>query len=219
MMGVADEKPPLGKIRESRDPMLLTLFVDLYREQNLFEDGGISQAVCRTLYTKEKVNERAEFDVFGFNKSNTYLDWDTEMVKKHYRDKEDLTEDERRNGSNCTIDFFNRIGILDSLGLIERTIHLFDQEDDGEIIHELSAELDVAARDASMSLLSEHHDVDHYEFLIPLPRHLKEATIVGTYRTTYKPRTNLTGGWYQDTQKRNKLYRDKYTEIVNRFCI
>ncbi len=216
VMGVADEMPPLARIRESQDPMLLTLFIDLYSEQNLLEDGGVSQAVYRTIYSKEKINERAEFDVFGFNVNRTHLTWDTKIVKKHFRNEDDLTEEEIRNGSNCTIDFFSRIETLRSLGLVERITHLFDNEDEGEIIHELNDELDMAARSASESLLSEHHHVD-YEFLIPLSRHLKGATVISTYRTTYRPRTSLTGGWYEESQKRNRHHHDKYTRIMERF--
>lgn len=113
------------------------------------------------------------------------------------------------------VDFFSRISVLQSLGLVERITHLVDNEDEGEIIHELNDKLNMAARDASEALLSEQHDTD-YEFLIPLVRHLKEATVVSTYRTTYKPRTSLTGGWYQESQRRNAHYLDKYSQILNR---
>ena len=216
VMGVADEMPPLARVRESQDSMLLVLFIDLYSEQNLLEDGGISQAVCRTIYNKEKVNERGEFDVYGFTEKQTHLTWDTAIVKKHFRSKDNLTEEEIENGYNSTIDFFSRISTLRSLGLVERTAHFVDNEDEGEIIHEMNSELDAAARSASEALLSEQHETD-YEFLIPVPRHLKGATIVSTYRTTYKPRTSLTGGWYQESQKRNTNFLDKYSKIENRY--
>ena len=216
VMGVADELPPLARIRQSQDPMLLTLFVDLYSEQNLLEDGGVSQTVWRRLYSKEKINERAQYDVFGFTAKSSYVTWQSESTKKHFRKEEDLTEEEVENGCNSGIDFFTRMEALSGLGLLELTTHLFDNEDEGEIIHEMNDELDAAARSAAEALLSEQHETD-YEFLIPLARHLKEATVVSTYRTIYKPRTNLTAGWHQESLKRNALYLDRYSEILDRY--
>jgi len=134
-------------------------------------------------------------------------------VIKHRRDPEDLTEEEIDAGYNSTIDFFRRISTLKSLGLLEITSHLVDQEDDGEILHELTAVLDSAARNAAESLLSDHHDTD-YQFMVPVERHFKEVTIVTTYRTIYKPRTSLTGGWYQEAAKRNTLHLAKYNRIL-----
>jgi hypothetical protein len=216
VMGVSEEITALERIRQTQNTMLLTLFLDLYSEQNLLEDGGISQAVYRTIYEKEKINERAQYNVYGFSKKETHLTWGIEAVDKHRRNQEDLTDKEIDAGYNGTIDFFYRIEMLHSLGLIEFTSHLVDHEEDGEILHELNDELESEARIASEVLLSEHHDTD-YEFIIPLDRHLEEATVVTTCRTIYTPRTSLTNGWYKKSTKRNTLYLNKYNEIIDKY--
>ncbi|MBH1836347.1 hypothetical protein I5T88_10740 [Stenotrophomonas maltophilia] len=73
--GVESEIPPVTKIRQTQDPMVLRLFVELYSQQNLREDGGISRKVTEKVFKREKIGQRGAHVVWLYEVENTYLHW------------------------------------------------------------------------------------------------------------------------------------------------
>ena len=97
--GAAEETPPLELLRQSQDVMALRLAVELYRAQNLREDGGISRQLTRREYERFEVGRQAQFIVWGFRRSALTVRW-SDTTMPHRRDESKLTDQEKKDGKN-----------------------------------------------------------------------------------------------------------------------
>ena len=102
----------------------------------------------------------------------------------------------------------NAITKLYDVGLIQFVPHLIDADtEEGEVIHPCPIAVGVAeeraitaaAREAALRLITEgqehYADGKGYEPIIPLPRHLGNAVLVGLLRLTHRARTTATAKW------------------------
>lgn len=86
--GVGDAVSPLGRIRQTHDVMTLRLLVELYAEQNLREDGGISRDVVYARYDRVRMSDRAQYVIWGFDRNTTLVTHKTATAQVHMRRKE-----------------------------------------------------------------------------------------------------------------------------------
>jgi hypothetical protein len=205
--GVGDAASPLGRIRQTHDVMTLRLLIELYAEQNLREDGGISRDVVYATYDRVRMSERGQYVIWGFDRNTTLVTHQTPTTQVHMRRQEDLTEDEKERGINVAVDFFARFETLESLGLVGE-VPILHEAKDGEPIHPvhpisditLEAQLGRACEAAARRSLSDGQ-WDLYEkkgwptYMAPVPRHVGKVALVGIYRLRYRPHTALTGSW------------------------
>lgn len=213
------ESPPIERIRQTGDVMLLRLFVDLYQHQNLIEEGGISRNTYHTEYIRELTGEFRQFNLWFFGQGKSYVHWNR-VTLPHRR--EELTPDEEAAGSNPGIDFFKRMNNLAMFGLIQCVPHLFESDtDEAEIIHSLGTtesvelELTQAAHDAYCAAQQyRFSDVTEDLRVLPLPKHLENVQVIGIWRLRYRPQTSMTSKWWGELNNTGVRWLDQYKNIA-----
>jgi hypothetical protein len=218
--GAANEVPPVELLRQSHDPMLLRLFIDLYHAHNLRDDGGIHRKFLWQSYHRLKVGECAQYEVWGFRSSNnTSAFWAGPMVP-HRRD--DLGEGDRGR------DLFRRVWQLVDLGLIEWIPHLFESErPEGEIIHaygmgqsgSIEDRLGAAAHTAGRTMVTDGQyawalsQLGAEVRLAPVPRHIANVQMIDVARLRYRPRTKLTSAWWAELNDKGERFIEGYRDV------
>lgn len=156
--GAIGEVSPVARIRQTQDHMTLRLLIELYSSQNLREDGGISTKVIMEKYDRRKAGQQGAYTIWDFTGGRSWLTW-CEITQPHRKVK--LTQEEKNDSVNTTVDFFRRLSTLEGLGLLQWVPYLFDGEE-GEPIHALASNgleeeqsLYASAVDAAMRMLTE----------------------------------------------------------------
>lgn len=231
VLGAANEPSPVERVRQTTDAMCLRLLVDLYSEQNLRDDGGVSRKVTYQKHERTKVGERGEYIVWGFKKSNQqWVSWGSRVTDPHHREPS-AAEKQANPNANPGGDFFKRLTNLERLGLIEWTHYLCESEDAGaEIIHplrwpvsgtprsqrelrDLEAWITVAACDAGLRLLGRPDGESVEGYLVPVLRHAERVAVMGIARLRYRPRTRNTSEWFAALNKQAPSLAAKYAAI------
>jgi hypothetical protein len=217
--GAADEPTPVSRIRQSQDMMALRLFVELYAEQNLREDGGVSPFVVYGHFERERLGERGQWAIWRFSETCEFTYPNHPVIAPHFPPLK--SKNAKLDGSA----FWNRFQILSkSLGLLECVPYLFEGPK-GEPIHAMAeysslpeeralfaACTDAAARcmtDWQLDRLAEEGG-----FAVPVKRHIGEVTVIGIYRLRYRPHTKLTAAWYADHLARCHDFAAGYNTIA-----
>jgi len=206
--------------------MALRLLVDMYYAQNLREDGGVLRRYVWQEYDRVKIGDRAAFVIWGFRRHSDWVNWENEVTAPHRR--EELTKEEKAAGKNAAVDFFRRMGQLSDLGLVEWVPHLVESADaSGEIIHPLGTggtenvedRLGQAAHEAARSLITQvQYDwavENGIGLLVPVPRHIANAQVVGIARLRYRPHTSLTAAWWADLHANADKHLARYAQIAS----
>ncbi|MFT4247677.1 MAG: hypothetical protein QM581_06510 [Pseudomonas sp.] len=213
--GVGQEIPPVHKLRQMQDPMALRLFGELYAEQNLREDGGITQAVTYRSYTREKIGQFGASVVWYFTYENAWVAWGNPATDPHFI--------KDANKGKQGKDFFRRFAMLESAGLIEWVPYLYEGPK-GEPIHPLAwngmdieKDLYHACVAAGRALLTANQrdwlDANRSGgWLVPAPAHIGEVAMIGVARLKYRPHTRLTAAWWADYQTRCEQFTAAYRE-------
>lgn len=223
----ANETPPLERIRQISCVMTLKLFVDLYADQNLIENGGISKGTYRQVYQRTEVCEYAQYRLYLFSKEHCTLNWN-QITKPHHRHEDDLTEQEIEVGKNPGVDFFERFKTLETLRLVQCVPYLFESDsDDAEIIHSLGdheqLETDIrrAAEAAALQMYNRVHNgydnnisLPQGTVLIPVPKHRRNVHVIGVWRLRYRPQTGMTSAWWKDYNEKGKRYLLQYQKML-----
>lgn len=221
--GAKGETSPVERVRQTGDPFILRLLVDLYHGQNLRDDGGIARNIINMKFSRAKVAERGAFVVWGFlhpGRSGLWVYWG-ELTNPHKREK--LTPEEQAAGVNPSVDFFPRLQTLVDLGLVQWVPHLVESEaPDSEVIHpygmgttdDMEDRLGGAAHAAGSALLQHNQQVDNHLFLAPLPKHYTSVAMVGIARLRYRPHTSNTAVWYGQLQSLGAGYLDRYARLT-----
>lgn len=215
VQSVIGELPALERIRQTQDVMILRLFVDLYLEQNLVDDGGIARYVYRTKYGRTPLGEQGIYRIYGFKSESCWMTWG-EITKPHYNH-----DDEEKRAEL----FFQRIKILLELGLVNEIPYLCDSDTgEGEPLYPLDGGVGQIARDAACAMLSvyksesEAEQVYDFQQVIPVPKHMTNAAVMGIYQLRHKPHTKLTGRWFVESSKQREeaftLYRKLYADAT-----
>ncbi|SFJ38695.1 hypothetical protein [Methylobacterium brachiatum] len=209
--GVEGRAGPLDQIRQTQDKLALRLFVELYYWQSLASNGGLHWLMIREEYNRARVGQRGIYDVWGFRSTGIVMWATAPFVRPHLTGEHEMVEEP--DGSTSEIDTGNAkvwaaLCKLTHLGLIQFVPHLIDADtEEGEVIHPCPVSngvpeeraIAVAARDAALRLLTDGQerfaDSKGYEPLIPLPRHLENAVLVGLLRLTHRAHTAATAKW------------------------
>lgn len=225
------EVPPVELLRQTRDAMTLRLFVDLYHEQNLREDGGVSRAFLWQRHDRYEVGRQGPMTVWGFDSGSTWVRR-AGPIEPHYRDMtaeelKDRSEADKRDGKKWTAhDAFRRIETLESLGLLDWIPHLFEgDDDDAEPIHPygkgrsdtVEDRLGATANAAGRAMLTERQREwadDKGLWLAPVPHHFRNVQMIGIARMRYRPKTKMTAAWWADLMHKSQGYLDRYAALA-----
>ena len=223
--GVAKETSPVERVRQTTDVMCLRLLVDLYSEQNLRDDGGVSRKVIFKKHERTKAGENGAHIVWRFKADGkTYVRNDAQIARCHLREP---TADD----PSLATDFFKRLTNLERVRLIDWTPYLCESEDAAaEIIHPLrfidgaetksrgpllalEEELALAADAAGSRLLDNRYPDDSSAVLVPVRRHVEHVAVVSVARLVYRPHTRNTSEWWTTLMKQGPLLVAGYDAI------
>jgi hypothetical protein len=123
--------------------------------------------------------------------------------------------------------YFPAIFTLETVGLIERVGMLLDGDDtEAEIIHPYGmnggepAERELArtAHAAAAAMVTEAQlrraELEGYPHLVPVMRHIANATMVEVFRLRYRPHTKATGAWYAQMKESTAEWLAVYQVII-----
>lgn len=212
--GVDGRAGPVDQIRQTQDRMALRLFVDLYYWQSLASNGGLHWRMIREEYERDRVGQSGPYEVWGFRSAGVVM-WDTAPFVEPYLTGERMAE-EGPDGITSDYDTGSRkvwatLAKLKGLGLIQFVPHLIDIDtDQGEVIHPCPVSNGVpeeravteAALNAAHRLVTDGQerfaDSKGYAPIVPIPRHLDNAVLVGLLRLTHRARTTATAKWMKN---------------------
>jgi hypothetical protein len=208
----AGEVAPVERVRQTQDVMVLRLLVDLYSAQNLREDGGIDRRLIWQSFKRDKIGERAQWDIWAFSEENLRFSW-AEPILIH-----------RGQAASDGADFLVRFGHLQSLGLIEWIPYLFESDmSEAEPIHpcgntesdSLEDQLGSAAYSASLHMLPHkwRYISENYPWAVPVLHHLANVQMIGIARLRYRPHTKITAAWWADFNQTCDRYLKVYAEL------
>ena len=219
--GAAGEVPPIELIRQTRSLPALRLLVELYAAQFLPNFGGVPRELLKMFFERVKVGEQGPFVVWGFQSKHMLAGPDLfrPFLTGQFTKRDDGTQ--RDDGMDAS--FWPAVETLNELGLVERVGMLLDGDDnEAEIIHPYGMrggepaerELALAAHYAALPLVTvgqrDWAAQQGYGWLIPVRRHIANATLIEVYRLKYRPHTAATAAWYALMQQTTSQYLDHY---------
>jgi hypothetical protein len=204
--GAAGEVPPIELIRQTRNLTALRLLVELYASQFLPNFGGVPRELLKVVFERAKIGEQGPFVVWGFQSKQmfAYPDLFRPFLTGRFTKLDDGTQHDE--GMDA---FWPAVNTLTDLGLVERVGMLLDGDDnEAEIIHPYAMrggepaeyELARAAHCAALAMVTDGQqdwaEQHGCEWLIPVRRHIANATLIEVCRLKYRPHTAATAAWY-----------------------
>ena len=194
--GANGEIPPLELLRQTGDPMILKLLIDLYARCNIAEDGGVQTNLCYGRYERKKIADHKQYIVWGFSNDGVVCYPNHREIYIH------LTEDEQNSQA-----LFDRIQILKDLGLIYSVPTLFDS-DGGEpitpIIDPFTEESISAITGQADTALPDDvygEELNNYDYVLLVPRTFKSVVLKDTFIPRYRQQTALNRAGYAKTRQ------------------
>jgi hypothetical protein len=223
--GVASEASPLERVRQTQDVETLGLLVDLYRAQDLPEEGGVGRRYICWMYDRARVGQYGEFVIWGFKPKRLRLR-SSEVANLRY-DLSASRKDEkpRRPGRKL----IKNLRILEDLGLVEWVEHLFEGSSPGaKPLHPLGLGdsgqvedlLGGAARRAALDMITEGQrrwaERRGLEHLVPIVRHVSHIRMFSILRLRYRAHTRPTSAWWADLNHNGAKWIDRYEALCKR---
>lgn len=212
--GAAKELPPLERLRQVNDVLLVRLFVDLYRAQVLREDHGIDRRVLFAPYERTLEGEAAEFSVWSFANRGWTLFPSSDIMSPHKTD-----------GEKPWAKAWDRIRTLTALGLLEFVPHLYESDGpDAEALFpcgrgnstSIEDQIGHAAHFAGKALLSKFLQKEVPPWVVPVRMHLRNVQLIGIARLHYRPKTSLTAAWWAELRTKAEQVLSDFKAIQQR---
>jgi hypothetical protein len=222
--GAANEVPPVELLRQTRSLPALRLLIELYAVQYLPHHGGVPRELLQMKFDRAKIGQQGPFVVWGFKPENWSADH--ELARQFFTGKLKLVGDRHREAAWDDF-FWPAVHTLVELGLVERVGMLLDGNDaQAEIIHSYAIhggepaerELACSACYAAQGMVTEAQlnwsEKQGFEHLVPVRKHIGEASIVEIARLKYRPHTSATAAWYAMMQNSTAEYLDHYRALI-----
>lgn len=216
--GVANETPPVERVRQAQDVLGLRLLIDLYHAQNLVEDGGISRDILWQTFDRREIEQRGAYTVWAFFPGKQYVDPKSNIVSVHFPQATQPLVDA----------FFQRLDCLCDTGLIQWIPYVVESETNtaeplfacGGDPETLDRKIGNRAFYAAKAILSAKGRkwVTQHEgqvYLVPLPRHLSAVSMEGVARLRYRPKTKMTAAWWGAHNSAGERWLKMFQEIEN----
>jgi hypothetical protein len=222
--GASNEVPPVELIRQTRSLPALRLLIELYALQFLPNYGGVPRELVRVVFERAKVGQQGPFVVWGFR--SKHMTTDGGLARPFLTGQFTTRDDGTRLDAGWDASFWPAVNTLTNLGLVERVGMLLDGDDnEAEIIHPYpirggepaERELAAAAELAAQAMLTEGQLVWSKEegyHLVPVLKHIVNATVVEVFRLKYRPHTTATSAWFGLMQQTAAEYLDHYRAII-----
>ena len=223
--GAASEVPPIELIRQTRSLPALRLLVELYAVQFLPNYGGVPREMLRVIYDRLKIGARGPFVVWGFTKK--HLTGSYVLARPFFTGKIIRRDDGAHLDAGWDDSFWPAVDILETVGLIQSVGMLLDGDDpEAEIIHPYGVnggepaerELARTAHEAAAAMMTEGQlrraELEGYPHLVPVQKHIANATLVEVFRLRYRPHTTATAAWYAQMKASTTEWLARYQAII-----
>jgi len=200
--GVNGNPSPVELIRQTGDPMMLRLLVDLYTVHRLDEWRGVDpRIVCGTFKEVYRRKVGAALVLAWTPEESFRCGWQNTVTDLH-----------KSNDQNPATRLYERIELLEDLGLLTFVPHVVDGDNapvypcSRSVGHPLELELGTAAVRAAENILDarsrggreEPPDLDGSEIIAVVPAHMARASLVNIARLTFRPKTAMTRVWLSE---------------------
>mgnify|MGYP000057300065 CR=1 FL=1 len=212
--GAGKEVAPIEKLRRTGEPLALKLLIAFYDYCNIAEEGGIQTDVYEACYESDNIGSHKFFSIFGFKGGSGRIHWEPIFHCLSEEEKIDL----RSEGKADTAKFWDRLNILQELGLIYEVPTLFDSEDGCPIV----SIKDPFTNEAYSELCSEELKeqlpelyqklIGTYDYWLLVPKDYPNAVLKGVFVPLYRQHTELVRAGYA----KNKERYEAYLEILER---
>jgi DNA-binding transcriptional ArsR family regulator len=222
--GASNEVPPIELIRQTRSLPALRLLIELYAVQFLPNYGGVPRELLKVVFERAKVGEQGPFVVWGFR--SKHMTTGGGLARPFLTGQFTTRDDGTRLDAGWDASFWPAVNTLLDLGLVERVGMLLDGDDnEAEIIHPYAIrdgepaerELAAAAELAAQKMVTEGQLAWSQEegyHLVPVLKHIANATVVEVFRLKYRPHTTATAAWYALMQHTAAEYLDHYQAMI-----
>jgi hypothetical protein len=214
----AGEVSPIARVRGYQEVMVLRLLVDLYHDQNLRDDGGISRRVLRQEWGRVRIGEQGIYTVWAFNEGPVWMNWIG------------AAECHKKSGGEPASDFWRRLKVLQQEGLVTFIPHLCESADfDAEVIHAYGTgwspeglqdpenEVGYAAYYAGYAMANDTELMkqlgDGRPLFAPVSRSYPEVQLVGIARLRYRPHTKRTAAWFRELKTNLPVHTEQYNKL------
>lgn len=220
------EDPPIKRMRQTGDVWALRLLVDLYREQNLRDDGGIKPASLHQAFEQRKVGEYGFYTIWAFKPSKCWV-CRQGALKVHY--------DRKPSEPDGPLPFWSSHELLLGAGLLSYVPHVWDNDPSkgvAEIVYPHGglyvnqypgaeqAEVDIGLAAQIAALRAAHRErveaaeKDGFTLLGPVSTSIPNACMVGVARLRYRPHTSRTGAWASRLGESSVDWVNKFQSIA-----
>lgn len=219
--GAADEAPPLALLRQMQDVRRLQLFVTLYDNSDLPNDGGVSRSILRQELTTTKVSQRGASTVWAFA--------DYEPVTSGSSLYGLFLTGKNEGGEDTGMpEFWSAIEAFLNCGLIKFIPHVFESDKpEAEMLHAYAVDEDgsepwersvaSAAHIAAFSCLvpaQQEWASQESRHLLVAPSHISKLAVIGIARLRYRPQTRMTAAWFAKSRERSMEWEMTYDTIA-----
>lgn len=200
------ETPPVQRLKQSGDIWALRLLVDLYREHNLRDDGGISPALLRQEFERREVGRRGPYTIWAFKPNDLLLWWKGALQVHHARKASDPQQNHP---------IWASLAMLVETGLLSYVPHLWDNDPEkgqiaaaeillpygisgsgGEAVEmAIGRAAHQAALRAAYPEKARAAAQEGFVHLCPVRSTIPHVCMVGVARLRYRPHTTRTGTW------------------------
>lgn len=208
--GAGNETPPVRRLRERGNALLLQKFIELYAVHDLTADGGLPRTLVRINYERATLGPCGVFVMYGFKSKDT-----TATSVGPLKSLAGIEDDDRNKGAWVVLT------PLYQMGLVETATYMAESHDyESELLYQVNSETNEAMIQLSCFLdlgggqgFSRSLDA-HLPLAGLAVRDLKDATMVGVYRLRYRPKTAKTTVWYATEQAQT----ERFVAGVKKLC-
>ena len=207
--GAVGETPPVERVRETSDVMILRLLVDLYGHAYIAEEGGVARSIVRVDYKRSLLVRRGEYAFYGFDRLPQTCFSNHEVVKPHL---------DSSRGDTMAQPFFERVRTLVTIGLLQWVPTLFDSPD-GEVIYALQ---DPFSSDAAPHLESIARDLlaemrpgldSKHDQVAAVLSHFLNPVVFDVLVPRYRQKTRVTAQGFAASKAREEYWRAKFAAL------
>jgi hypothetical protein len=212
--GAGNEIPPITKLREAGNLILLQKFVQLYGLQDLDSDGGLPRSIARTHFKqREVICPIGPFVLYGFSVPHETA---TATAKGIFAEVYGQEDDENNAGAWIVL------SPLLKMGLLEKVYYMAESTDpEAELIYPIDQH---GTQEAMLDLLlwleetggkgyaveAECHTVQGIAL-----EHIKNAAVIGLLRLRYRPWTGKTSRWLALDKERAEAMHG----VIQQICL
>lgn len=226
-------RPPVERIRKGQDAGAFRLLIDIYSQQDLAEEGGLSVFDCyQTWEDRSEFAHTGQFKVWEFSDRKLYVR-ETGPIAHHYREP---TLEEKGEGKGRAVDAFARLELLQDAGVLEWVYYLAESDDarpnlihpvavvrHGKVDHDaIETTIGKFAQRAGLALAgiecaaeaAGYEDEWPWRFILPAERVLRRVQLVAVLRTRYRSKTRNAARWQKRLHGEAPAYIEEFSAII-----